>query len=144
MMSKSLTAVVQGSQSVVDEHAGPAWSVRVDRLLGLVRQAMADTGYTVDALAAALSEELGRPVDKGFLWRMLNGERPMPMVYLVALPADTKVRFAQLSAEACGWTVVRPAASDAAAGLLVAGLLGLLRRDDGQTAAGRPGLQFPR
>lgn len=138
-MGNTLAVAARESQSVIGERVTLGGSVRVDRFLSLLRQAMTDCAYTVEALAAALESELGRKVDKGFLWRMLNGERPLPITYLVNLPIDMKVRFTQLSAEALGWTVVRPATPDSAAAHLVAGLLGLLRYD-GQMAAGRAGV----
>lgn len=114
------------SQSPCGDRRREPRSTGIDQFLGLLRQAMRDTDYSLEALASALEQGIGRHVDKAFLWRMLNGERPLPVAYLVALPRDMKVRMAQLTAEGFGLIVVRPSSAEHAAGQFVSGLLGLL------------------
>lgn len=95
-------------------------STAVDQALALLRRAVADCDYTLDALEAAMKK------NRAYIGKVLNGEKPMSLEFITALPDDVEARFEQLRAESFGLIVVAPASAESAAKHLVAGLLGLL------------------
>lgn len=97
-----------------------ARSIAVDQATALVRRAVADCNYTLDALEAAMGK------NRAYIHKVLQGEKSMTLEFKTALPADVNARYAQLSAEAHGFIVVVPVRGDAAIQQLVGGLVGVL------------------
>ena len=96
-------------------------SIAVDQATALYQRAVADCGYTLDALEAVMGK------DRAYIHKVLQGDKPMPLEFSTALPVVVKERYAQLSAEACGFIVVAPVSGDEAIKQLVGGLVGVLR-----------------
>lgn len=139
-MSANSSAVRVVRQSAVADRAEQPRSVLVDQHFALLRQCISDRGYTLDALAAEMSRELPKPIDKGYLWRLLNdpakhGE--WKVAHTVALPDDVELLFKQRQAEAFGLIVVTPASGDEAVRCLVSGLFGVLAPRLPQKSAGQ-------
>ena len=80
----------------------------VDRALVMIRKAVADGGWSLDALAAHMGKS------RAHIHRILNGERPMTLLFMAQLPPDVKVGVAKGWAEAFGFYVVTPAEGEAA------------------------------
>lgn len=98
-----------------------ARSIAVDQATALHRRAVADCGYTMDALESAMGK------GRAYIHKVLQGDKPMSLEFTTALPADVKARHAQLNAEACGFiVVVMPASGEDAIKQLVGGLVGVL------------------
>lgn len=91
----------------------------VQRSLELLRQAKDDLGYTYEALAAHTEKP------RSYVHDVLNGRRRCTNEFLHSLPLDMRERHNCLCVEESGYTVIRPAAIESAAGHLVAGLLGI-------------------
>src|SRR4051794_32930864 len=86
-------------------------SMAVDRYLTLLRECVLECGWTYEALAVEMAERLERPTfDKAFLWKLLNGEKPLRIEHLLALPDDVEVLFESKRAESLGLIVAEPAA----------------------------------
>lgn len=85
-----------------------------------MRQAVSDCGYTLDALEAAMGK------GRAYIHKVLNGEKPVSLEFIIALPDDVEARYEQLRAKALGLIVVKPSSGDAAIENLVSGLCGLL------------------
>lgn len=104
----------------VDRHPAPR-STAVDQALVLVRRAVADCGYTLDALESAMGK------NRAYIHKVLQGEKPMSLEFITALPDDIEARYEHLRAEAFGLIVVAPAPdADTAMRQLVSGLCGVL------------------
>lgn len=88
-------------------------------LLALVNRAVADCGYSHEALAVALAK------DRGYITKVLNADKPLGVGFLMALPEDVGARFAQLHAESFGQIVVLPARGEDALRQFAAGLIGI-------------------
>lgn len=97
-------------------------STAVDQALVLLRRAVADRGYTLDALSAAMGK------DRAHIHRVLQGEKPLTLQFITALPDDLEARYEQLRAEAFGFIVVTPLEGPDAVKGFVGGLMGLLNR----------------
>ena len=96
-------------------------STSVDQARDLLRRAVADCGYTLDALEAAMGK------GRAYIHKVLQGEKPLSYDFVIALPDDVEARFEQLRAESFGHIVVTPAPdAKTAAEHLVSGVLGLL------------------
>lgn len=96
-------------------------SMHVEQALALVRRAMADTAHTLDSLAAHMGK------DRAYIARVLKGEKPMSLAFIVALPDDLEARYEQLRAQQFGLVVVAPCTNpDRAIEQLVTGLVSLL------------------
>lgn len=95
-------------------------STDVDSALALLRTAVHDCGWTLDALAAHMHR------DKSLVSRVLNGERPMTLSFLVALPNDVEALYESRRAEHFGLIVVAPLHGPDAVKAFVGGLLGVL------------------
>lgn len=96
-------------------------------LRSLMRQAIDESGWKYDAVAAAISAATGRSIDGPYLSKMLAGEKPLSAEVLEGLPDDIEAILARLYAESFGQFVVSPASDDSAVQHFVAGLLGILR-----------------
>jgi hypothetical protein len=114
------TPIVERRQSKAIDARAAEVSTDVDDALALLRTAVHDTGWTLEALEAAMK------IDKSLISRVLNGERPLTLKFLVALPDDVEARYEQLRAEAFGLIVVQPVTGADAIRHLVGGLVGLL------------------
>lgn len=91
-----------------------------ERWLGLLRQAMKDTDWTVDALAAQWK------IDRAYVSRLVSGEKPWSLQRTLSLPPDLRTRLALLCAKAVGLIVVEPLSWAEAQRALVAGLVGVM------------------
>src|SRR5262245_16305083 len=95
--------------------------VDLDQLRAWIRAAIENTGWNQDALSAHMQK------DKGYISRVLNGEKPLSAEFLRALPDDVEALMARFWAESFGQIVVAPAASrDAAVRNFISGLFGML------------------
>lgn len=116
----TVSKTVEPCQTTNGDRANGARSVPVDLLL-LLRQSVAECGYTLDSLSAAMDD-----IDKGYLHRLLNGEKPLTLERLPAFPDDVEALFAEKYAEARGRIVVTPVTQEQAVRHLVSGLMGVL------------------
>lgn len=78
-------------------------STSVDQATALLRKAVADCGYTLDALEAAMGK------GRAYIGKVLNGEKPVSLEFITALPDDVEARFEQLRGEDLGLIVATPA-----------------------------------
>lgn len=106
---------------------GGIQTTAVDAALGLLRTAATETGWTSEALAAHLAEATGKKWTRDRVWRVLQGERPLTLPFLCALPDDLEARYELLRAESFGHVVVEPLVGPAAIKAIVAGLVGVLQ-----------------
>lgn len=93
----------------------------VAQLLVFVRQAMAETKWTTEALAS----EMGY-TDASYPAKVLKGEKPLTAAFLVALPDDVEAKFSAKWAKHRGAVVAAPLHGVAAVEALVSGLIGVL------------------
>jgi len=119
-MAMSLAQPAADAQGEPVDHRSPDGSTRVDLLLTLIRQAMDRTGWTQEALALEMAK------DKGYVSKVLSGEKPLGGTFLRSLPHDLEAVFAGLYAETFGLIVVSPVSGDLAVRNFVSGLLGVL------------------
>lgn len=104
----------------VDQRRQPR-STSVDQDLALLRRAVADCNYTLDALESAMQK------GRAYIHKVLQGEKPMSHEFEIALPDDIEARYRQLQAESFGHVVVAPAPDhESAVRDLVRGLIGVL------------------
>jgi hypothetical protein len=113
--------------TTVDRRSQPR-SIAVDHDLGLLRRAVSDCGYTLDALEAAMGK------GRAYISKVLNGEKPMSHEFEIALPNDVEACYRRLQAEHHGLIVVEPAEGDEAVKRLVSGLFGVLGMKARKTA----------
>jgi hypothetical protein len=99
-----------------------ARSQRVDRYLQMLREAVTESGWTLDALASHLG------FDRGHLHRLLSGDKPWRVEHLVALPPEVDAAFSRKRAEAHGLIVVERVDSITAEHQLASGLFNVLTR----------------
>jgi hypothetical protein len=119
-MGRSVAANVTAIGPMSVDRLAPARSTDVDQALALMRRAVADCGYTLDALEAAMGK------DRAYIHKVLQGDKPMSLDFIVALPDDVEARFEQLRAEHFGLIVVAPVDHATAVRQLVSGLVGVL------------------
>lgn len=112
------SAAVRQSKAIDPEPCNLA--TNVDTALALLRRCIHDTGWTLDALGAEMD------LDKSLISRVLNGERPMTLRFLVALPDDVEALFEQRRAESFGLIVVAPVSGEQAVKNFISGAFGLL------------------
>ena len=62
-------------------------------VLGFLRDAMAETGWTQEALSAWFKEHDIRSSDRQYVGKMLSGEKPITLRDVVALPDDLEGAF---------------------------------------------------
>jgi hypothetical protein len=101
-------------------------SMAVDLELGHIRKAIADCGYTFDALELAMGK------NRAYIARVLAGDKSLTLGFFVLLPEDVKARLIELRGPEYGLVVVRPVTGPEAIRQFVGGLVGLLT---GRTAA---------
>lgn len=119
-MSSTLRVPTVRRQSKPVAAPAAAVSTAVDTALALLRGCVHDTGWTLEALAAEMA------IDKSQISRVLNGERPATLAFLLRLPDDVEALFEQRRAEGFGLIVVAPVTGDQAVRNLVSGLVGVL------------------
>jgi len=130
-MRKSLQIQLPPMEVASADHRRTARSAAADQLdqsMADLRQAMTDTGWTVDAVAAELSRVLDRTIDRGYCWRLVNNEKPWRQEYTTALPDDLEGRWYAIGAERLGHIVVKPLVGIDAERALIAGFFGVLGR----------------
>lgn len=111
-----------GRQSPRGDSADATRSITVDQYFAVLRQCIADCGWTLDALSVEMQ------IDKGYLWKLLHNEKPgWHPKHEIALPNDVEALFASRRAEQFGRIVVAPAVDEMdAARQFIAGLFGLI------------------
>lgn len=125
-MSPTINPKLGSNQTTtVDGHSTEV-TTAVDTALRLLRSAIDECRWTYDALAAHLQATTRKKYDKALVWRVLNGERPLSLEFLVALPDDVEACFEAKRAEQFGHVVVAPLAGQEAMKALVAGLFGVM------------------
>lgn len=92
----------------------------VDLELGHIRRAISDCGYTLDALEAVMGK------GRAYIGKVLAGDKPASLAFLVLLPYDVQSRLVELRGPTYGLIVVRPVTGHDAVRQFVAGLVGLL------------------
>ena len=112
----------------------------VDLALSLLRKAVHDCRWTLDALAAHMH------IDKGYISRVMNGEKPLTLVFEVGLPDDVEARYKQYRAESLGLIVVEQMDDDSARRAFAAGLFNMLtaKRDVLTMRMAKAAIQEPR
>jgi hypothetical protein len=113
--------------------SGTTDRVRLDRdgtpavVLALedLRACASDLGWTFEALATHL-RAAGRRVDRAYVHRVLHGDKPCGLAWLLALPADLRAAFYSRLLERLGSLVVAPLDPESARRAVVAGLCALL------------------
>lgn len=121
-MNRSIHASAVSAQSATADrrNSDRSASADLDRWLAMLQRAMADTGWTPEALDAHWE------TSRGYAWRLVNGEKPWSVERLLSLPDDLEARFEHLRAESFGLIVVQPLFGEDARRALVAGLIGVL------------------
>jgi hypothetical protein len=97
-----------------------AVSARIDTYLEQLREAVSETGWTLEPLAQHAR------MTPSHLSAVLWGSKPLRLAYLVALPEDVQACFAIKRAKACGLMVLEPVRGQQAREYLAAGLYGLI------------------
>jgi len=96
------SCTAQGSPSVRRSEAedAPRVLANLDEdalvVLGFLREALDDTGWTQDALAAWFTEHRVRSADRQYVGKMLTGEKPITLRDVVAFPDDLEAAFLRL------------------------------------------------
>jgi hypothetical protein len=88
----------------------------VEAALALLRRAVADCGYTANALEASIGK--GRT----YIRQVLHGEKAMSADFFFSLPREVEARFEQLRLQHAAPILLAPAAHDRAARELLIGL----------------------
>jgi hypothetical protein len=131
-MGTTVASAARGQREPSTAHDVAERATAVDRYLAELRAAIDATGWTLDAL----QEHTGW--NKGYLWRVLNNEKPFRLEHYVALPPDVHALFEGRRAEQRGFIVVEPPADEATARReLVRGLMGVLAASRALQKAGR-------
>lgn len=97
-------------------------SISVDQARALLNRAIAECGYTLDALEAAMGK------DRAYIHKVLQGDKPLPYAFIVALPDDVEAKFESLRAKSLGLIVAERVSGDQALEHLVSGLVGVLTK----------------
>lgn len=112
--------MAEPSKSKTVDLAALARATDVDRALSLLRQVLAKSDWTLDALEAHMRKH------KSYISRVLNGEKPMTLDFIVALPDEIEAAWEAKRAEHFGLVVVNRVSGDDAIRSLVSGLVGVL------------------
>jgi hypothetical protein len=121
-MAATIPTTARANRATTSDHDLVARSLAVDQALSLLRRAVAECGWTLDALQAEMRK------NKAYIHRVLHGDKPLTLTFLIALPDEVEARYAHLRAEHFGLIVVSASASrEQAERDLVSGLFGLLR-----------------
>jgi hypothetical protein len=123
-----LSARLESRERLSESQASPVDSrdefrsteVDLSQMLAWVVLAVRDTGWGVESLASHMER------DKSYISRVLNGEKPLGLVFLLALPKDVQAKVAESYARHWNFLVVRPVSPELAVQHLVSGLLGML------------------
>jgi hypothetical protein len=105
--------------TTVDRRASSR-STDVDQALVLLRTAVSECGYTLDALEVVMSK------GRAYIHRVLQGDKPLTLEFITALPDDVEALFEKKRAEHFGLIVVEPVEGEVALKHFVGGLLGIL------------------
>lgn len=103
--------------------------VDLSEWLGIVVVACNRAGIGPEKLALEME------CHKSYPSRVLRGEKPLTLPFLLRLPEGVKDAFAQLYAESRGFVVVRQVPFEVAMGNLLSGLFSVLAQRDPQTKA---------
>lgn len=95
-------------------------AVDLTEMRGWIVRGMSETGWTF----AALEAHMGK--DKSYIHAVLNGDKPLSLAFMLALPDDLEAFMAACYAESFGRIVVKPATGADAIRNLVSGLVGVL------------------
>lgn len=95
-------------------------TVEAERALICLRQAVQESGWTHEALAAAMD------CSPSLVTRILLGERPLTQAWEVRLPDDVERLYLQKRAESMDLLCVAPLTGLAAQKAFVAGLIGVM------------------
>lgn len=133
-MAATLQTAAAARQSAPVDRRDPRRSASADleEWLALMNRAVAETGWTPEALDAHWN------TSRGYAWRLLNGEKSWSVERLLALPDDIESRFEALRAESFGHIVVAPLAREEGMKAFVAGLCSLLGTPALPAKAGAP------
>lgn len=119
-MNRSVAAANGSGQATQRDHCELSRSHARDLFLADLREAMTRTGWTEDALAAQWQ------VDRSYVNRLLNDEKPWSNDRVLALPDDLEGALYAIRAERFGAVVVQPLTGVDAMKALVAGLIGVM------------------
>ena len=122
-MSQTLRSTVQAGHSTSVAHVEARRTTNVARSLALLRKAVQSAGFTLEALASAMGRDLSY---KGYISRVMNGEKPYTLEFEADLPDDVLKHYRQFQAESHGYVVVEEVDEDTARRHLAAGFLSLL------------------
>ena len=92
----------------------------IDRALSLLRKAINDRGWSLEALAAHMG------IDRAHVSRVLLGEKSLTLAFEVALPDDVEALYKQYRAESFGLIVVEQCDEETARRQFASGLFNLL------------------
>lgn len=109
-----------GSQPTSVDHDAIVRSTAVDLAHAHLRQAVKDTGHTLDSLAAHMEK------DRAYIGKVLNREKPLSLDFLACLPQDVQAHYYQYRAEAFGYVVVEQMDEEKARQSFAAGLFNIL------------------
>lgn len=122
-MPPKLQKAAPSGQPAPADPAPSDWSARadLDQWLDRVRRSLQDTGWTPDALAAFWE------IDRGYVWKLLSGEKPWSVARTLALPPVVLFRLAFLEADHRGLLVFEPVDEATADQYIAIGTLSKLR-----------------
>jgi len=92
----------------------------IEMLRVFVRQSMEEAGHNTESMAAAMGYR-----DASYPGKVLKGEKPLSLVFLVTLPRDVRTLFVDKWAEHHELICVQPLTGKAAREALVAGFFGV-------------------
>lgn len=119
-MNSKHTDQLVGRQSNSVDRREDELSTAVANELAILRGCVQQCGWTLDALEAEMR------IDKSLISRILNGERPVTLKFVIALPDDIEALYMQRRAESFGLIVVAPLTGVDAQRAFVAGAIGLM------------------
>lgn len=142
-MATNLARDAAGCQSESLDHGDRARATsvaqvaeHVDMLLTFVRQSMHESGFNAEALAAAMGYK-----DASYPGKVLKGEKPLSLTFIVMLPRDVRTKFVDKWAEHHDLICVAPLSGHAAREALVAGFFGVTAPQQEMPAKAGPALK---
>lgn len=127
-MKPTLARSADACQSTSVEDGRTDLATDVAKALAVLRACIHERRWTYDALEAEMNRRAGGSgFDKSYICRVLNGERPLTLPFLLALPDDVEALFEAKRAESFGAIVVEPVRGEDAVRNLVSGLIGVLQ-----------------
>ena len=109
-MANSFRDRDRSRQSSIGDEPTSALSTVVDDDVEALREAVAEQGWTLDSIAAAMGREASY---RSHISRVLNGERPFTVEFREALPWDLRGAYYARMAERHNYVAIKPA-TDAA------------------------------